>query len=245
MSRDLPRATLGQTTLPSYAHPPLTEVLLAVDVATPLTVNSERLAEHLGPVWMRTSSGDSLSYRSVLGDQRLNARPNGLDLVWDGRTGETYPHYETLRDAFLSAFDAWGHAAGEGDPVPSRWQIAYRNRFPRGTVWHQLDDLRFCRLLTAVKPTPLSGQLQGFKHVWEYRLENPPGLMSCVVTLVPSNTSSDEDDAIWLELSCRANCRFNAEGEWLADLDAARRVIVETFRESMSPEANAYWGMLG
>lgn len=248
MPRDLPKVASASKGLPSYAHPPLREVLLAVDVEHPLAVDPASLTEHLGPAWISTSAPEvretntGYKYRSVLGDQHLNARPNGLDLLWDGRTGETYPHYEALRDAFLSAFDAWGRAGGESNPIPARWQIAYRNRFPRGTVWHQLDDLRFCRLLSAAKLAQVSGQLQGFKHVWEYRLDDPIALLNCIITQVPSDQNFGDEEAIWLELTCKARCR--PDSEWLADLDAARRVIVETFRELMSPEANAYWGVL-
>lgn len=242
MPREIPQAMIKPSALPSYAHPPLVQVRMSIGVAEPLSFPPAVLTEQLGPAWI-TKSVTPPTYQSLLGDQQFAFTAQGIDLLWDGRLGDPYPHYESLRDAFLLAFDAWCHAAEMSALTPTTWQVAYRNRFPRGTVWQSLDDLRFCTLLATTVNAPRSGQLLGIDHFWTYRIEEPATVLSSHVWLESALPGDTDEDAIWLELSCEGSVTAGTETEWLADLDAARRLIVATFHDLMSPAANAYWGL--
>lgn len=256
MSRDLTRAATGPSALPSYAHPPLVQVRMGVRVDEPLVLDATALTEQLGPAWISVrpplaadgvatipGSSEILLFRSILGDQRLDAHIRGMDFLWDGRGGETYPHYESLRDAFLLAYDAWTRSATVTAIVPDHWQIAYRNRFPRGTVWQRLDDLRFCRLLETAGAVPLAGRLRDLSQRWDYQVESLRARLRCEVWLEGA-TDAAAEDALWLELTCESDDESEPDPDWLAAFDAGRRQIVAMFREMMSPEANAYWGVL-
>lgn len=242
MPREIPQAMIKPSALPSYAHPPLVQVRMSIGVAEPLSIPPAVLTEQLGPAWS-VKCATPPTYQSLLGDQVLGFTAQGFHLLWDGRLGDPYPHYESLRDAFLMAFDAWCHAAGASALTPSTWQVAYRNRFSRGTVWQTIEDLRFCTLLSATVSSPRTGQLKTIDHVWSYRIEDPAAVLSYHVWLEAAAPEAVEEDAIWLELLCEGRVTAGNETEWLADLDAARRLIVATFRDLMSPSANAYWGL--
>ncbi len=259
MLPELPNPSTSNRTLPSYAHPPLVQVRLAIRVTAALPLELGLLTEQLGPAWIKKpkpalparfdaddtiATSDAWIFESVLGDQRLEAHPWGIDFHWDGRKGETYPHYESVRDTFLTVYDAWAHSVGADAPAPSRWQISYSNRFPCGTVWHRLDDLSFCRLLSSAGETPLAHRLQHFRQVWNYRLDDhPPAELQCETWLERGGVPA-ADDAIWLSLTCTGHCGADVDAEWLSLIDHSRRTIVATFRELMSAEANAYWGLL-
>jgi hypothetical protein len=243
MLRELPRNSPANAVLPSYAHPPLVQVWLSLRVKEPQVIQPAVLIEQLGPAWMEMPAAkpiaESMTFRSVLGDLQLLVCPEEIHFRWDGLSGETYPHYESLRDGLLTAYDAWCRSIDDSAPTPASWQMSYRNRFPQGTVWQRLDDLRFCRLLTAGQESPLAAHLQDVQQRWTYRLPDPPTELQCDVWLERA-----AEEAIWLALTCSGSCHTEDDADWLANFDDGRRLIVHTFRGLMSAEANAYWGLL-
>ncbi len=221
--------------LPNYQHPPLVGVRLSVWSRTPVPVDTATLLEQLGPTWRATADS---SIESILGDQRINRTDQRLDYQWDGAHGDVYPHYETVRDGFVQALVAWRTAASTGETfAPAEWEVEYRNRIPQGTVWQSPRDLGFCRLLTSAAELPLVDRLQDFQVAWVYQPEADGPTLTCRAWLDATGT------VVWVTLTCRGLCGAGetADDEWLSGFDTARRLIVATFKDLMSPAANAYW----
>ncbi len=250
--------------LPNYAHPPLIAVRMGIRCATAAIVDVDALAKQLGPSWLKSErsaspqrwarigpTNDELisTFAGVLGDQHLEVYANGIDFLWDGRSGESYPHYETLRDAFLTAFDGWSQTPRHAVVSPVRWHVSYWNRIPQGTVWQQLADLRFCRLLASAHETPFAEQLAGFQQNWMFRAAGSRTQLRCDAWLENGEPATNED-VIWIALTSSGETNpspatsSESGNDWLSELDAGRRSIVSGFRGLMSPSANAYWGLI-
>lgn len=244
MPLELSSPLRNPSALPNYAHPPLVMVRLSIRLREPIVMDPDALTNQLGPAWIRTaakadSNHDGIVFQSVLGDQRLEVDSLGINFIWDGGTGEIYPHYESLRDAFVAAFDAWTESSSAPLPPLAYWQVSYRNQIPRGTVWQRLDDLQFCRLLTSVSEVPVAGELFDLQQRWTYRIDDPAAELRCDVGYQPAPT-----DAILIALTCTGHLDDGDTADWLARFDSGRRLIVATFRNLMSPEANEYWGLV-
>lgn len=264
MAFDPPLLPRTARMLPNYAHPPLIAVRLGIRCPAEVTIDETAFGQQLGPTWWKcpnptvaqpwtqiepTDEHHQATFASVLGDLHLQVHSHGIDLLWDGRSGESYPHYETLRDTFLTAFDAWSQAAVAGPVSLNRWQISYANRIPRGTVWNRPSDLGFCRLLASATDTAFAEQLVDFRQTWTFRAATGRSLLRCDAWLDAHDAETTES-VIWLVLTTSgpvqaASIKADDTGsDWLSELDAGRRWIVSGFQGLMSPSANAYWGLV-
>lgn len=244
--------------LPHYQHPPLVEVVLGVrwrlQGEFPPGIQP-RLLERLGPSWElaqpacgqpANSEEDParpaapLLFQSLLRDQRLEISTEGLSYAWDGRHGNIYPHYETVRDGFIIALDVWQDASANLCLVPptfTTWHIAYLNCIPQGTVWNDLSDCTFLRLLATVPPG-----LPPLEHCaaqWRFALPHYAAHLMCQFHTTPG-TPHDDRAQIWLQLSCTGSLSQDPS-TLLEGLDYGRQHIVQAFRQLMSPAANSYW----
>jgi hypothetical protein len=259
MSRSL-LAAAPRSDLPHYAHPPLVEVLLGVRWAFEGTLDDaavRALHERLGPAWEplrptppthsalpQSWTPHTAVFQSVLGEQRLELSADGLEYTWDGRQGDLYPHYETVRDAFVVALDAWHDwLAVTGTPAPTLcgWKVTYLNSLPQGTVWNQLSDPAFFRLLAPV-PAGLP-PLERCAAQWTFGLDRHEAQLVCDLKTT-AGTARDPRTCLWLRLSCQG-AADDEEPSLLEGLDYGRAAIVRTFRQLMSPAANTYWELDG
>lgn len=245
--------------LPHYQHPPLVEVMLGVRwcLQGELPPGMQHaVLERLGPSWELAQPASQpravseedparpmpaeLSFQSLLRDQRLEISSEGLSYAWDGRHGNIYPHYETVRDGFIIALDVWQDASANlclAPPTYTSWHIAYLNCIPQGTVWNDLSDCTFLRLLA---PVP-----QGFPPLehcqarWQFVLPEYAAHLMCQFHTT-SGTPHDDRAQIWLQLSCTGSLSQDPS-TLLEGLDYGRQNIVQAFRQLMSPAANNYW----
>ncbi|GIX04171.1 MAG: hypothetical protein KatS3mg114_0040 [Planctomycetaceae bacterium] len=250
-------------------HPPLVEMWLDVKSAWPwfaapadggpLTPEYHRpddvLAaweERLGPTWRSSHSPGREPYpawsasdrvwHSLRGDQFLVLTPQSLRFVWNGRDGERYPHYETIRDGLVCAIDAWQDVwESLKRPISwSGWCVQYVNALPQGTVWQQLGNLKAVTLLgelPAGMPTLCDVQAR-----WHFRPEPP--IDSFTIELTHQSAGEVVETAACLWLALRAD--GVADGDLAAvleGLDAGRQVIVSSFKIITSKGAHHYWGL--
>lgn len=245
--------------LPHYQHPPLIEVVMGVHWQLPGEFPpgmQHALLERLGPSWELAPPSSRpptisqqdlsrpwpsrLSFHSLLRDQRLEISSEGLWYAWDGRHGNIYPHYETVRDGFIIALDVWQDASANfclAPPTFTTWHIAYLNCIPQGTVWNDLSDCTFLRLLAPV-PAGLP-PLEHCKACWRFALPNYAAQLMCQFHTTPG-TPHDDRAHIWLQLSCTGSLSPDPS-TLLEGLDYGRQHIVQAFRQLMSPAANNYW----
>jgi hypothetical protein len=236
---------------PRYAFPPLIGVTLAVDLPE-MAAHAVRLGTRdetwLGPEWTPEpppmSAESRWGWRSILGDRlvTLDATTGRLGYVWNGRQGDVYPHYETLRDGLLQTWDACVTACDlvPQGPAVTGWSVEYVNRIPRGTVWQELHDLRFCRWLTAPSHGPAPRVPIDIACAWSFGLPLSSGTLRVAIGL---ESEPAEQAPAALLVTLHAAGGVEGQAETVTDrLDAGRREIVATFRDMMSSEANAYWG---
>jgi hypothetical protein len=181
-----------------------------------------------------------VTFQSVLGEQRLDVSSEGFEYAWDGRQGDVYPHYEAVRDGFvvpLDAFHDWLASTGTAAPMVCGWKVAYLNCMPQGTVWTDLADCTFFRLLAPV-PTG-SPRLERCEGHWLFALDRYDATLACDLKTT-AGTARDPRTCLWLRLTC-SGAPPSGDGAALEGLDYGRETIVRTFRQLMAPAANAYW----
>jgi hypothetical protein len=259
MPASLPTSAIQSGELPHYEHPPLVEVRLGARWLFDARVEHAvvgALVERLGPSWEYSSpvppvieklppsgSSPAATFHSVLRDQRLEIGSEGLSFTWDGRNGNIYPHYESVRDGFVMALDAWHDALttlGVDLPVVTGWHLAYLNCMPRGTVWNSMADCSFLRLLAPL-PAGLP-KLERCEARWDFALDRCDARLTCDLRTT-TGSLRDPQPCLWLRLSCQGGVTSDS-GSLLEGLDFGREVIVNTFRQLMSPAANAYWQLV-
>lgn len=240
--------------LPNYAHPPAVEVALALQLATALPGEVvEAWGASLGPGWQpRGHAVGKFSaevpsrgeWETVLCDQLLSVDASEFRFAWDGRAGDTYPHYERIRDGLFQNWDGLCDVCrrmGQKTPSIKGWQVRYSNRIPQGTVWKSLADCSFCRLLPAWEPWRGLELPQRFDSRWQFSVAETRTDFEIEVY----STRDDgplKESCVWIHLNCRGSQEGAAENVAEA-MDAGREIVVTTFRRLMTPEANAYWGL--
>lgn len=245
--------------LPHYGHPPLVEVSLSLRWSYSAAIDEptrQALLDRLGAAWQLSCPAEPthsalpqswnqqpVRYLSVLGEQRLDVSEEGFEYTWDGRQGELYPHYESVRDGFVVALDAWSDALaslGKPSPVHCGWKASYLNRIPQGTVWNSLNDCGFLRLLSPL-PAGLP-RLERCEGHWQFALDRDDAVLTCDLKTTAGN-ARDPRACLWLRLSCTGGLD-GQDSSVLEGLDYGRQTIVGTFRQLMSPAANAYWELV-
>lgn len=236
----VPTDSLSRT--PDYDHPPVIRVSLVVGWAEPLQNLgdvADRLQAALGPEWTERSATSAGGWRlsNVLQDGCVQVGATTLEVLWLGDAGSRYPHYETLRDGFVTA---WVTLARE-NPRATKWSVTYVNRIPQGTVWQTPTDWSFCRLLPSLSLPSTAATVRQMHSRWDLAVTGSPAEIS--IELQHGGSEANGAEALWLSLNCHgpvADC----ETGLLDGLDFGRLQIVRTFREIMTPAANTYWGLL-
>lgn len=251
------RVSGAEMTSPEYAHPPLVESWLAVDLVegrVGFELDAARLRERLGPEWSgswrevpKDSKPDDGKPRdqqlgNVMGDRAVRLTKCGFAFGWLGHHGERYPRYEAIRDGFVSTLDAVRDVAGcnDQDLTPRRWSVRYVNRVPQGTVWMMPGDWSFFRLW---QPVPLQGlgiESPGYKARWELPLDAERGTLTVKFRHEPGDIG-DGLDQVWITLQARGPSD-GTDADLFVGLDYGREVIVRAFNELVSAAAKAYWG---
>lgn len=233
------------SSLPDYEHPPVVEVVLCVHWESPLAEVGEiarNLQPALGAEWTVAPEAEHgvWTLNNLLQDGRIRLGRQALSVSWLGYEGGRYPHYESLRDSFVAA---WVALQGRRSELKAAaWSVGYINRIPQGTVWQTPADWTFCRLIPPLQnPTSATGVSQ-LSLRWTWPLRDDRGELTADVSLGPA--VGGQPDCLWLSLRS-AGPATDCETGLLDGLDFGRQTIVRTFRELMTPEANAYWGLLG
>lgn len=237
----------------SYAHPPLVESWLAVDLVgggEPLRQKAGSLHAALWPEWItgwksvpNEASPEYLELINVMGDRALRLTAKGFEFGWLGYTGERYPRYEAIRDGFVAVLDAVRRISNHPtEPLISdRWSVRYANRIPQGTVWSTPGDWSFFRLW---QPDPLARleiEPAGFRGLWELPLVAHRGTLTVEFRHVAAS-SPDEPNCVWINLTAAGSVE-TGDTSLFDGLDFGRDTIVRSFGELVSLDAKDYWGI--
>lgn len=229
--------------LPDYEHPPVVEVSLGVQWTPALTDVGDAaraLLRALGAEWTscRRAENGLWTLTNLLQDGRIEVEPQSLRVAWLGHEGSRYPHYEPLRDSFVAAWVALQNDAGSLPAVS--WSVRYVNRIPQGTVWHTPADWTFCRLVPPLQVPTASSGVRSLSLRYDFPLCEDRGEL--MIHLHQGQADEPAPDCLWLELTSGGPVA-SGETALLDGLDFGRQTIVRTFRELMSPQANAFWGL--
>lgn len=243
-----------------YAHPPLESVAMsAMWKMDPALFDAavRRLEQQLDGEWRRETTEAAITatdrrlrcddaaavWTSILGRRTLVATPHELTYCWANEDGGAYPHYESVRDGFVSAWDAWRRVADDATFLLG-WRIAYLNRIVRGDVWHDVGNWSFFRLTPFESRIAAEFPIHEFHSCWTSQLAEGDGRLDVRFDYTPPSSPRDVD-AVLLELAASGSVSTEGSGasEMFQGLDSGRRGIVSAFRRLMTPSANAAWGL--
>ncbi len=247
----------GTPELPhEFAHPPLIEVWLGIEFASPSDCDKIEATEwraRLGPEWPavwqtigpaeRHAPGTSQvekQLRNVMGDRAIRFCPAGFCFGWLGHDGSMYPRYEAIRDGFVATLDAVRDVMPRLG-LPIRWTVSYVNRIPQGTVWATPGDWTFFRLW---QPNPLQKlriEPEGFAGYWQFPLEAKRGTLAIELTHELAPGLGHEAESLWLRITSSGSTEVH-ESSLFDGLDYGREMIVRAFSELVTPDAKLFWG---
>ena len=129
---------------------------------------------------------------------------------------------------------------------PNQWEVTYRNSIPKGTVWNSPSDWGFFKPLGPVPTLP--GLLEGesFSGEWHFVIPNRGGRLHILWQhgLIPVQ-DNELEATVSLTLTARGPLVEGVDRLAAVDdgLELGHKTIVRSFRELMSDQANAYWGL--
>lgn len=166
---------------------------------------------------------------------------NRFHVNWMGAKGD-YPRFGVLRDLFaqhLDRFKAFLTECELQSIAPNQWEVTYVNEIPRGTVWQDASDWSFFKLLS---DATFRSTLESFSGEWHFMIPEQKGRIHIQWKHAVKEEQSDEPDFIRLSFTARGPIT-ETDGGVLAGIDLGRTEIVTLFRETMTAEANRYWGL--
>jgi uncharacterized protein (TIGR04255 family) len=182
------------------------------------------------------------------GDRMIQLQNTRVHLNWLGEQGGEYPHHETMLAEFEKTFRAFSlFVASEnvGQLRPNQWEVTYVNHIPKGTVWQTPNDWHFFQLLGS-KTSASMVRAESFHGEWHLLIPEQRGRLHIQWQHAKkSPTDVNADDFIRLVFTARGPLEQSEDSfaAVVAGLNLGRDVIVTSFRDFASKEANDYWGL--
>jgi uncharacterized protein (TIGR04255 family) len=163
----------------------------------------------------------------------------------DPSSGARYPGFDSIKRERDELLERWtGFLASlHLQPRPNLWEVTYVNVFPKGELWHTINDWSrlMPEMLGRATAAP-AGQLETATARWSYRLPEDVGRLVVVAehawTITPEQT-----EILGLKLTARGPVRDGSDAAAEHGIDCGHRAIVETFAQITSPDAQRLWGV--
>ena len=190
-----------------------------------------------------------LRIKNKAGDRMIQVQNGRVHSNWIGEEGIPYPRYPRVREAFADVMRRFLEFLAQeklGDFRPNQWEVTYVNQIPKGTVWNTPSDWSFFRPLGAVPSVPEIVEGESFNGEWHFVIPEQRGRLHVQWQhAVKPDPEKEHDEFIRLTLTARGPLQQSEDvSETVLDgLNLGREVIVRSFRDFMSDEANTYWGL--
>ena len=190
-----------------------------------------------------------LQIKNKKGDRMIQLQNNRLHFNWLGEAGGGYPRYETVRAGFASTlrgFVDFSEQQHVGCFRPNQWEVTYVNQIPQGSIWNTPSDWGFFKPLAGFAAVENLVRGESFGGEWHFVIPDQKGRLH--VQWQHGMRPAAEESGIEV-----VRLTFTARGP-IADsddhqqsifegVDLGREIIVSTFKELMSDEANTFWGL--
>lgn len=178
---------------------------------------------------------------SNAGDDRvIQVQRTRLLYNWRRRE-QAYPRHESALAEFkrhLDRFRAFAADAGLGELIPNQWELNYVNHIAQGRLWQSPAD--WSRILPGLlgRHTGQEGvRLESQASEWHFEIEPHRGRLHASV----KHGRIRDAEVLVLQLAARGPIGGDVGQTLDAGLELGHRVIVRSFVEWTSPEAQEYW----
>ena len=186
--------------------------------------------------------------KNRVGDRLIQLQNTRLHLNWIGAKESQYPRHRVMVQEFEETYrrlDRFVTEEGIGGLKPNQWEVTYVNHIPQGSVWRTPADWGFFRLLGDFNTASLV-RAESFHGEWHWVIPEDRGRLH-VEWQHAKHPSSGSEPAEFIRLVLTARGPLEVSSDPLvaliAGLNFGRDVIVTTFRDLLSTEANDYWGL--
>ena len=192
--------------------------------------------------------GIRLRIKNHSGNQLIQVQNGRFHLNWLGEVGGKYPRYNPVADKFFEMFGRFcSYLRDEGfaSPAEIQWEVTYVNHIKRGTVWQTPRDWTFFELLNNCSPVDDRTPLESLVAEWHREIPPQRGRLHINWTHRSSTDKSGHHEIVVLTLTARGPINVQLSNSTLRHgLDLGHEVIVLTFHDLMSDQANKYWGLI-
>ncbi len=166
---------------------------------------------------------------------------------WLGQGGEKYPRYAKVREEFSSILERFfTFVAGQhlGDIRPNQWEVIYLNHISMGTVWKTPRDWGFFKPLGTVPTFEHLIEGESFGGAWHFVIPRDRGRLH-VEWQHAKKSKPDPKETVVLTFTARGPLAENTNGieAVLQSVDLGHDIIVRSFANLMSEDANKFWGL--
>lgn len=176
-------------------------------------------------------------------DRMLQIQNARFHVNWLGE-GADYPRFGRVKEDFLGHFRSFEAFLKERGLPPielNQWEVTYVNKIQRGTVWQDVSDWSFCKLMSGADGGGQS--LESFAGEWHFLLPEEQGRLHVNWQHGRDDPEDDDPDFVRLTLTARGPVSGTIEEAIDSIEDRGRKAIVTKFRQIMTDQANTYWGL--
>jgi uncharacterized protein (TIGR04255 family) len=184
-----------------------------------------------------------LQISNAAGDRLIQVQATRFHYNWQKRE-DSYPSYSRMRDEFDRLFRDFCRFAAEAklaEVVPNQWELTYVDHIPRGVLWDSPSDSPqvLPGLLGPGRFTDI--RLEGLNGEWHYEIEPRRGRLHVALQLVRVGSPSGPE-ALQLQSTARGPVRQEPGWDLDAGLKLGHEVLLNTFLQMTSTEAQRAWG---
>ncbi len=164
---------------------------------------------------------------------------------WLGEGGNDYPRYKNVRPQFDRVWGTFTRFLDEhklDTPRPNQWEATYVNHIEQGTVWEEpLDWVKILPGLGGPVAKPRTVELESISSEWHFEIAPKRGRLHVRLSN-GHRTVPDACELLRLDLTARGPVGTGNHGLNVDEgLNLAHEVIVQTFVDITSAEAQTYW----
>jgi uncharacterized protein (TIGR04255 family) len=190
--------------------------------------------------------GTRLQITNTAGDRMIQVQSTRFHYNWQ-KAKEKYPRYRNVReefDAFFARFQTFVAQAGIGKLIPNQWEITYINFIPTEELWRTASE--WSRVFPGLLGT-FEGRdrvrLETISGEWHYEITPQLGRLHIGPALGKVTTSNEL--GLVLNLTARGPLGSDLPLGLGRGLELGHEMIVQTFLDITSPDAQRAWGRKG
>jgi uncharacterized protein (TIGR04255 family) len=198
------------------------------------------------PLLIPRPLGSRFQITNAAGDRMIQVQSTRFHYNWQKASGK-YPRYDKVREefnAFFGQFQSFVRREGLGELLANQWEVTYIDFIRPGELWTEPNEwskilpglFGFSRAQDQLRLESITGE-------WHYEIS--PQLGRLHIAPAMGKVASSEELGLILSITARGPIGHDVPLDLDRGLDLGHKMIVQTFLDISSQEAQRAWGRKG